>query len=218
MLDINKVQVRGTITKIQVQEAEGRKCARFTVLTFLDKNSNNNEDEKTYQNVSAFEGPQTDPVIFTAGRNTYVHLTGHLRQTQHTDAAGEEYTTLEIVADRLKCKPKELHMETEKPEWRFAYEEDIFDMLGYNAVGVLTNGESYLFYHIVPEEEDKIETCHIYASLMNMYDLCPEISYPATEENDIKLLEALNSLAVGEESRTCGENSILHEIKFTDPI
>lgn len=213
MKDINKIEMRGTIMTINVNIIEGRKCARFSLRTDISNNDFDNEVWKaTYNDVIAWEGTQTDPAIFTAERCTYVHLIGHLKNRNQTDDNDTESTYVEAV--RLKCNPRELHMEKENPEWRFAYDEDIFDMLGYNSVGVLTNGESFLFYHIIPTDEDKIPTCHIFASMMNMYECCPEISYPATEENDNKVLEALNSLTIEDYTRFCGENSILHEIKF----
>ena len=49
---------------------------------------------------------------------------------------------------------------------------------------------------------------------MNLIQDEPEVTSPWTSENDRKVIEALNSLREDEMDRICGENSILHEIKF----
>ena len=98
-----------------------------------------------------------------------------------------------------------------KKKWEFKYDEEIFDTLGSNFVGVITDGDHSLFFHALPEPGLENEICHIFSSITDLF--ChenQELSYPWTKENDDLLLEALNSLEEGSD-RYYGENSIFHE-------
>ena len=104
-------------------------------------------------------------------------------------------------------------IEKELKGWDFQYEEEFPDTAGTNQMGVLTNGEYYLFFHVFAEEEGKLERCHIYSSL-NMTGDNEECSYPWTSENDSLLLECLNSLK--DKTDFCGEGSPIRSIKFNE--
>ena len=98
-----------------------------------------------------------------------------------------------------------------KRTWEFKYDEEILDTLGSNFVGVITDGDDFLFFHILPEPGLENEICHIFSSLTDLFNHGnQELSYQWTNENDDRLLEALNSLEEGSD-RYCGENSIFHE-------
>ena len=77
--------------------------------------------------------------------------------------------------------------------------------MGYNACGVLTNGDDFLFFHILPEERNKTEKLYVFSSLfcMMMHD-DEELCCEWTKENEQKILDALNSLEEGSEDY-CGE-------------
>lgn len=96
-------------------------------------------------------------------------------------------------------------------KWDFKYEEEVFDHWGYNCAGVLTNGEDFLFFHIVPDEPDGKLYCHIYNSIW-MMDESEECCYLWTAENDELVTEALNNC---KDSNFCGDDSIFHQIEFS---
>ena len=98
-----------------------------------------------------------------------------------------------------------------KRVWRFVYDEEVFDTMGSNFVGIVTDGRRFLFFHAQPTEGMDEERCFIYSYLMDMYNRDnEELSYPWTAENDALLLKALNSLD-DDSNRFCGENSVFHE-------
>ena len=104
-----------------------------------------------------------------------------------------------------------------KKEWRFVYDEEIFDTLGSNFTGVISNGEHFLFYHICPDKDLKKEIMHIYSSLQCLFaHEGEEAEYIWTAENDQKLLDALNSEK--DFSNLIGEQSILKNIQFDNRI
>lgn len=96
-----------------------------------------------------------------------------------------------------------------KNKWKILYEEEFPDDWGYNACGILTNGKDVLFFHILPEPDGQ-EICHIFSSLACLVQ-CEqeEACFPWTTENEQKMYSALESLE--DNSRLCGENSILYE-------
>ena len=98
-----------------------------------------------------------------------------------------------------------------KKEWKFVYDEEVYDTLGSNFMGIITDGKRFLFFQALPDEDLKDERCYIYSSMMSMISRdSEELSYPWTKANDELLLEALNSLDE-DSDRYCGENSIFHE-------
>ena len=103
----------------------------------------------------------------------------------------------------------------EKPLWDFIYDEEYPDTAGRDAAGLLSDGEHFLFWHALADDEGKTEQCHIYESLRDLSlaegELC---SYPWTAENDSKVIECLNSLE--DPSDWCGEHCPLRALKFAE--
>ena len=98
-----------------------------------------------------------------------------------------------------------------KKEWKFVYDEEVYDPLGSNFMGIITDGKSFLFFQALPVEDLNDERGCIYSSMMSMFNRdSEELSYPWTKANDELLLEALNSLDE-DSDRYCGENSIFQE-------
>ena len=98
-----------------------------------------------------------------------------------------------------------------KKEWKFVYDEEVYDTLGSNFMGIITDGKRFLFFQALPDEDLNDGRCYIYSSMMSMFSRdSEELSYPCTKENDELLLKALNSLDE-DSDRYCGENSIFHE-------
>lgn len=98
----------------------------------------------------------------------------------------------------------------DKRKWDFKYEQEVWDHAGTNLVGVLTNGEKFLFFHVFRDDEDKPLLCHIYNSIL-MSPETEECSYGWSAENDSLVIEALNNC---QPERIWGENSVLREIEF----
>lgn len=103
----------------------------------------------------------------------------------------------------------------EKPSWDFIYDEEYPDTAGRNFTGLLSDGEHFLFWHALADDEGEIERCHIYESLCDLSlaegELC---SYPWTAENDSKVTGCLNSL--GDSSDWCGEHCPLRTLEFSE--
>lgn len=99
----------------------------------------------------------------------------------------------------------------EAGKWDFTYDEEFPDTAGQNIMGILTDGEHFLFWHAFAHEEGQTEICHIYDSIA----MQPEntvCTYPWTAENDSILLNALNSLENPDDY--CGEGSPLMTLQF----
>lgn len=106
---------------------------------------------------------------------------------------------------------REFIIKEAKPEWEFCYDEEYPDTAGRNFLGLLSNGENFLFWHAFAHEEGQTETCHIYDSITMRHDneIC---SYPCAAENDTILLNALNNLE--DPNNFCGEGSPIRTLKF----
>ena len=96
-------------------------------------------------------------------------------------------------------------------KWDFVYDEEVFDDWGQNIIGLLSNGEDYLFYHVYPHKEGGEAYCHIYNSII-MDDSMEECCYLWTSENDEILVNALN------EAKSIiditGDDGLLHQLEF----
>lgn len=106
-----------------------------------------------------------------------------------------------------------------KPEWDFTYDEEFPDSAGYNCVGILRDKNSdspfsCLFFHILKDDEDdEVETMHIYSSLYNLFKAdCDEIAFPWTSENEDILVAYLNGLP--DIVNLCGDDGLLRQLEF----
>lgn len=113
-------------------------------------------------------------------------------------------------------------LEAPKPDWRFTYEEEFPDTAGYNCAGILRDKNtdspfSCLFFHILKDnDDDEVETMHIYSSLYNLFDGdCDEVSFPWTSENEDILIECLNGIP--DPTDLCGEGSPIRQLEFRQP-
>lgn len=109
-----------------------------------------------------------------------------------------------------------------KPDWKFTYEEEYPDSAGYNCVGILRDKNSdspfsCLFFHILKDnEDDEVETMHIYGSLYNLFNAdCDEIAFPWTSENEDILVAYLNGLP--DPVDICGDDGLLRQLEFIQP-
>ena len=212
---LNKIELQGSIGSMRINEVQGKKVINFSLRT--ERMNRITEEnvvcETTWHNVVAWQGPTIDEAIFSAQKDESVHLTGIVRSNRYTASDGTERTFTEVLANHLTCNPAEEENKIQDGTWKFTYDEEIADREKCHFIGVISNGKHCLFYKTW--ETDGTEMVSIYASIMNlMDDESPELTYPWTAENDRMVIKALNSLEENETHRFCGENSILHEIKF----
>ena len=76
--------------------------------------------------------------------------------------------------------------------WHFVKDEQIPDSLGDNYLGILSNGEDFLFYHTYVDEEDNVERLYLFESLADLMNNVPMAQYAWSEANDQLLLYTLN--------------------------
>lgn len=122
-----------------------------------------------------------------------------------------------LIADRiLKAGNKILDRNAgkETSHWKFLADENFPDEWGANSAGVLTDGTHFLYWHALKDNEnDPVETCHIYNSIYMTEDT-EEIYYPWTAENDALVIAALNASNEQNDNHWCGDDSALRQIEF----
>ena len=102
MEHINKVEIRGNVGTVRLNEHNGRKVANFSVVTdFLYKSREGIPlSETTWHNVVAWSGKDiADLDLITKG--TQVHIHGRLRGSKYTSVDGTEKFFYEIMANKL---------------------------------------------------------------------------------------------------------------------
>ena len=106
---INKIEIKGKIGTIRVNEVFSRKVANFSVCTEeFQKNTNGTVIcEATWHNIVAWEGEKVSPLVFTAGKNDIVHVFGRIRQQRYTDASGQDRIFHEILASEVTVEDNE---------------------------------------------------------------------------------------------------------------
>ena len=103
MEHINKVEIRGNVGTVRMNEYNGKKVANFSVVTdFLYKSREGIPlSETTWHNVVAWSGKDIADLSLIA-KGTQVHITGRLRASKYTSADGVEKFFYEIMANRLQ--------------------------------------------------------------------------------------------------------------------
>lgn len=100
---LNRIQIRGTVGAIRLQNIGGRTVANFSVCT---EHFSKTEDgvvlnETAWHQVVCW---QKDSSFNLVGlhRGQCVYIEGRVRQMKYTNAAGEEKVFNEIVANKLE--------------------------------------------------------------------------------------------------------------------
>ena len=102
MEHINKIELRGNVGTVRLNEYNGSKVANFTVITdFLYKTREGTAaNESMWHNVVAWGGkgmPDFDLIV----KGATVHLTGRLRINKYTSAEGIEKQYYEVMANKV---------------------------------------------------------------------------------------------------------------------
>ena len=108
MEHINKVEIRGNVGTVRLNEHNGKKVANFSVVTdFLYKSREGIPlSETTWHNVVAWSGKDIADLSLIA-KGTQVHITGRIRSNKYTSADGVEKHFYEIMANKLQIFTEE---------------------------------------------------------------------------------------------------------------
>ena len=100
---INKVELRGNVGTVRLNEHNGKQVVNFSLATELLYKSREGVpvSEMTWHNVVAWSGKDiADLNLITKG--TPVHLTGRIRSNKYTSADGVEKYFYEVMANKLR--------------------------------------------------------------------------------------------------------------------
>lgn len=103
MEQLNKIELRGIVGNIRIQQVNNTRVARISVAT--DYIYENRQGEKvcetTWHNVTIWE-EKSSVALDEIQRGDGVYIQGRLRNTRYTDAHGVERTIVEIVGNKLE--------------------------------------------------------------------------------------------------------------------
>lgn len=103
MEQLNKVELRGVIGSVRIQNIGDTQMARFSVATNYCYKNNSGEAviETTWHQVTAFKNDKM-PDFSSLTKGTNVEVKGRIRNNRFTDSNGEERTLTEIIASEVK--------------------------------------------------------------------------------------------------------------------
>ena len=102
MEQINKIEIRGLVGTVKLQEVGDKKVARFTVATnfaYTDRNGGAVIDTQ-WHNVNAWEGEKISG-LENLKKGDKVGVTGRIRYNKFTGMDGQEHYSTEIQANKL---------------------------------------------------------------------------------------------------------------------
>jgi single-strand DNA-binding protein len=98
----NKIELRGLVGSVKLQEVAGKKVARITVATsaaYTDRNGAAVIDTQ-WHNVNAWEGKRVTG-LEKLQKGDRVWVTGRVRYNKFTGTDGLEHNSTDILANRL---------------------------------------------------------------------------------------------------------------------
>lgn len=100
---LNRIQIRGTVGAVRLNEIHGTKVATFCVATEYLKAMPGGSPacEVTWHNVVCWQSESADS-LETLDRGMAVYVEGRMRSTQYTSSSGEKKNFYEIIASRLE--------------------------------------------------------------------------------------------------------------------
>lgn len=103
MEHLNKIEIKGTIGNVRIQDVADNKVANFSVATDYVYKSKNGEIiiETTWHNVVAWEGGQIQD-LSQLKKGSFVHVCGRLRNRKYLASDGSERTVCDILAGSLR--------------------------------------------------------------------------------------------------------------------
>ena len=102
MEHINRVEIRGNVGMVRLNEHNGKKVANISVATELLYKSREGiaVSEKTWHNVVAWSGKDIAD-LETITKGTPIHVVGRIKTSRYTSADGTEKFFYEVAASRL---------------------------------------------------------------------------------------------------------------------
>jgi len=103
MEQLNKVELRGIVGNIRIQQVNNTRVARISVATdyFFENRKGEKVCETTWHSVNVWEEKSSVP-LDKIQRGDGVYIQGRLRNTRYTDAHGVERMLTEIVGNKLE--------------------------------------------------------------------------------------------------------------------
>ena len=103
MEHLNKIELRGIIGSVRVQNVADTKVANFSVATSHAYKSQDGSPvlETTWHNVVAWEGGQIQN-LDQLKKGSSVHICGRLRNRKYTASDGTERAVCDIIAGTLE--------------------------------------------------------------------------------------------------------------------
>lgn len=103
MEHLNRIEIRGNVGNIRIQETGGNRMARISVATNYSFKSRDGvaNIETTWHNVIAWEGrgmPDFEKIL----KGMPIYVCGRLRTNKYTGADGIERQSFEINASRIE--------------------------------------------------------------------------------------------------------------------
>lgn len=115
MEHINKIEIRGTVGSVRIQNFEERQAANFSVVTNYIYKSRNGEAviETCWFNVSAWQGRSMPDNLEDIRKGQTVHVTGRMREREYTGTDGTVRRVMEVVAGSVELVSEDGRLNTE---------------------------------------------------------------------------------------------------------
>lgn len=103
MEHLNRIQIRGIVGAVRLNEIHGTKVATLSVSTeyLREMPGGSHACETTWHNVVCWQSESADS-LESIDRGAAVYVEGRMRTTQYTSSSGEKKNFYEIVASRLE--------------------------------------------------------------------------------------------------------------------
>ena len=100
---LNRIQIRGTVGAVRLNEIHGTKVANLSVATEYLKQMPGGSPacEVTWHNVVCWQSESADS-LENIDRGTAIYVEGRMKSTQYTSTSGEKKNFYEIIASRLE--------------------------------------------------------------------------------------------------------------------
>ena len=102
MEQLNRIEIRGNVGNVRIQNVGGRTVAKMTVATNLAYKAQDGSPviETTWHNVTAWEGREIQN-LDRIDKGSKVSVVGRIRQQRYVASDGEERSIYEVLANRI---------------------------------------------------------------------------------------------------------------------